>query len=609
MCGIAGYIGKDKVTVERIKYCLSLMNRRGPDYSDYYESYSNDGAYVCLLHSRLSIIDLDSRSNQPFMTDDSIIVFNGEIYNYLELKARLSKPTEGWRTKGDTEILAQLLNSKGAEGLNDCEGMWALACYNESDNTLLLSRDRFGEKPLYIWKMDNGGMYFGSEIKFITALNGCKPKIDINKLLGFLVYGFRTVHKTNDTFFQNITMLPQASVLSIGPEGEQLTRYWRPAFKPEADMTYEEAVHGARERLIRSVELRLRSDVPLAFCMSGGVDSNGIISIAKKILNYNVHGFTFVTNDNRYDEKDLIQDSISTLGINHTLIKGETGGFLSKLRKLVRYHDAPLSTVTWYANWMLMEGISKQKFKIAVNGIAADELFSGYYDHHLAYLYEMSDNPEKFKHAMENWSSVILPEVRNPYLRNPKLFIKDPAFRKHHYLNADRFESFVKRPVPKNILEKNFTKDLLRNRMLNELFFENVPVYMHEEDLNAMYFSIENRTPYLDKNLFEFCYTIPTKHLIKSGKAKSVLRDCLKGIANYNVVNCAKKIGFNASVLSFLNTSDPEVMEYVLDDSPICEFVHKDAVKRLCEKDSLSNSESKFLFSFLNCKMFMEEFL
>src|SRR5207253_2103651 len=185
---------------------------------------------------------------------------------------------------------------------------------------------------------------------------------------------------------------------------ESRRSYWRPVFRPEPAMPYDEAVAGTRRRLIRALEVRLRADVPLAFCMSGGIDSNALISIAKKVFGYNVHGFTIANSDARYEEQDMVEHAVKELGIRHTSIPADTDGFLSRLRLLVRQHDAPVATITYYAHWLLMESIARQGYRISVSGTGADELFTGYYDHHLAYLYEVRGDPELHVTSRQNWA-------------------------------------------------------------------------------------------------------------------------------------------------------------------------------------------------------------
>jgi len=361
--------------------------------------------------------------------------------------------------------------------------------------------------------------------------------------------------------------------------------------------------------LIRSVEYRLRADVPLAFCMSGGVDSNSLISIAKSVFDYDVHGFTILNTDGRYEEQGMVEQSVKELGIRHTSIPVDTRNFLPKLRSLVRHHDAPLYTISYYAHWMLMESIHKHGYRISVSGTGADELFTGYYDHHLAYLYEVRNNDELYRLSLKSWQDYIQPLVRNPYLIDPEQFLQKPGFRDHIYLDAEKFAGFLKVKWHEPFRENEYSSSLLRNRMLNEMFHESVPVILHEDDLNAMFFSIENRSPFLDRDLFEFSYSIPTKYLIQDARTKSVLRDAISGFAPQAVIDNRRKVGFNAPIYSFLDIHDSDVQYELLADSPIFEHVQREKIKELIMKPGLPNSESKFLFNFLNSKMFLEEFL
>jgi len=608
MCGVAGYIGSRDITTDCIRTCLGFMHHRGPDNADYKKFLRPDGYNVYLLHTRLSIIDLDPRSNQPFNVNGKWIIFNGELYNFVEIRKCLEEKGTRFSTTSDTEVFLHKINAEGISGLEVCEGMWAFALYDEKEGSLHLGRDRFGEKPLYYFR-DDSGFYFGSEVKFIAALLGQKLGVNYDHLCRYLVNGYKALYKDDQTFFCGIHEVRPATVLSINPgDKDRSTTYWSPAYTPKTRMTYEEAVAGARERLIRSVELRLRSDVPLAFCMSGGVDSNALISIAKRVFHYDVHGFTIMNTDPRYDEREIVAASAKELGISHTSIPVNTKNFLANLRVLIRQHDAPVLTISYYAQWLLMESIAKKGYHVSISGTAADELFSGYYDHHLMYLREIQDDPAWYEHAKKDWERYIFPHVRNPYLQDVTLFFKNPEFRDHIFDDSQKFRRYLINDWSEPFIEENYTDSLLRNRMLNELFHESVPVILHEDDLNAMFFSIENRSPFLDRDLFEFCYTIPTKHLIRCGAAKAILRDAMRGIVPDVVLDQYKKIGFNASIFSFLDVKDPEVREELLRPSPIFNLVKREKIKELLEKEDLPNSESKFLFNFLNAKIFLEEF-
>jgi asparagine synthase (glutamine-hydrolysing) len=611
MCGIAGYIGRITIDQNKIEQTLELMNRRGPDHQDCFTSGFN-GVNVLLLHSRLSIIDLDERANQPFTMGTFTLVYNGELYNYLELREELEAYGYKFTTQSDTEVLLRLMLHYGWKGLDKCEGMWAFAMYEKVNGTLVLSRDRFGEKPLYIYQ-DATGLYFGSEIKFIFSLINRKPSVNYNHIYRYLVNGYKSLYKVEDSFFLGVRQLPAGSVLLRDRTGNQTeNRYWQSAFQPDESMTYQDAVEGAREALIRSVKLRLRADVPLAFCMSGGIDSNSLISIAKNVFNYDVHGFTIVNTDARYEEQDMVEHAVAEQGLRHTAIPVDTEQFLPRLRTLIRQHDAPIYTITYYAHWRLMSSVAEHGYRISISGTAADELFTGYYDHHNAYLYEIHQiyrNSSLYEESLEAWNQYIKPIVRNPFLQNPNAFIENPIMRDHIYLNADQFTQYLRQPWYEPFMEHNYCNNLLRNRMLNELFHEATPQILHEDDLNAMYFSIENRSPFLDKQLFEFCNTIPTRHLIQKGAAKAVLRDAMRGIVPDKILDNRRKVGFNAPIFSYLDIQDPEVRDYLLDDSLIFDYVKRDKIETLIGKPNLPNSESKFLFYFLCSKMFLEEFV
>lgn len=608
MCGIAGYIGPNQLNSDRIDACLPLMRRRGPDSADVFR-HELAGRYVYLLHSRLSIIDLADRANQPFRIGSKVLIYNGELYNYVELKQELINLGYEFTTDSDTEVLLQTIIHFGWPGLDQCEGMWAFALYDEQDGSLLLSRDRFAEKPLYLYH-DATGLYFGSEAKFLFALLGRTLDINYNHLYRYLVNGYKALYKVDETFFQDLRELPAASVLVVdGAGNEKRHRYWQPTPQQDPSMSYEEALAGAREQLINSVRLRLRADVPLAFCMSGGVDSNSLISIAKNVFDYDVHGFTIVNTDARYEEQDMVDYAVRELGIRHTAIPVDTSDFLPKLRTLIRQHDAPIYTITYYAHWLLMERIAEHGYRISISGTAADELFSGYYDHHLAYLYDIRHQSRLHEESVEAWMTHIKPIVRNPFLQNPNAFIENPALRDHIFLNAEQFAGYLHQPWAESFTETNYMDSLLRNRMLNELFHEAVPVILHEDDLNAMYYSIENRSPFLDRQLFDFCNRIPTRHLIQDGAAKAILRDSMRGIVPQKILDNRRKVGFNAPIFSFLNIHEPQVRDYLLDDSLIFEHVRRDKIESLINKPDLPNSESKFLFYFLCSKLFLEEFL
>jgi asparagine synthase (glutamine-hydrolysing) len=345
----------------------------------------------------------------------------------------------------------------------------------------------------------------------------------------------------------------------------------------------------------------------LAFCLSGGVDSASLASIAKKEFNYDVTTFSIIDPDYRYNEIDNIQATIDDLDCKHFFIHLNFENMLDRLENLVDYHDGPVSTISYLVHSLLSEEINKNGYRIAVSGTGADELFTGYYDHFNLHLYEMRNHPN-YKKFLNSWNKYTGKYIRNPYLKNPRLYFEDQTIRAHNHLNSDKFSRYLIDDFSIEIDESEYNNSLLRNRMLNELFHEGTRVILHEDDLNSMQYSIENRSPYLDVNLFDFSLSIPNEFLIINGYAKYVLREAVKGILNDKVRLDRKKKGFNASIESVLNFNDKKTIEYILDDGPVFDFVKKEKIEQLLKRGQFENSYKKFLFNFINTKIFLEKY-
>lgn len=608
MCGIAGYIGRSPLDEQTAGGCMDLMRRRGPDHTGWRQWRRSDGSWVAFLHSRLSIIDLDERSNQPFRHDGHWISYNGELYNYVELRAELERGGARFRTDSDTEVMLQGIAREGWAFLDRAEGMWAFSLYDGRTGSVNLCRDRFGEKPLYVHRADSG-IYFGSEIKFIHELLGRPLSVNRRHVCRFLVNGYKSLFKDDAQFFEDLRTVPRASYGEVAIDRDPtFSPYWSPVFEPDENMTRAHAVGAVRARMIDTVRLRLRSDVPLAFMLSGGIDSNVLAGIARREFDFDVHGFSIINSDSRYAETKLIMRSVEKLGIRHSTLVLEPRNRLADLKELVRYHDNPIYTITYFIQWLLMKQVAEEGYKITIGGAGADELLSGYYDHHLFYLADRHGS-SCFETSIAAWREHIAPLVRNPFLSDPYRFVREPGFRDHIFLNNDEFAGYLSSPFGEAFAEEDYAAVPLRNRMMNEMFHENVPVILHEDDLNTMYYSIENRSPYLDRRLFEVCGTIPTRHLIKDGYAKSVLRDAGRGFAPDCILDQRRKVGFNAPIRSVIDLEDKSVRDELLGDGPIFELVDRERIEIMFDKRELANSESKFLFNFVTARLFADMYM
>jgi len=361
------------------------------------------------------------------------------------------------------------------------------------------------------------------------------------------------------------------------------------------------------------LKIRLRSDVPIAFCLSGGIDSGTLVSVAAKKFNLNVNTFSILDSlDIRYNEKKNIDLVVKDVSSNHHEINinniQNNSINLNKLKKLIEYKSAPIPTITYFLHSYLLDSISKNNCKVAMSGTAADEVYSGYYDHHLQYLYDNKDNKD-FNLYKSNFEELVKPLIRNNNLKKFDLYIKNKKFRDHIYDNSKEFKTFLKKDVEAELdfEEKNFTSQLFKNRSMNELFHETTPVILNEDDTNSMYYSVENRSPFLDSNLVSLIYSIPTEKLIQNGYAKFILRESVKGYLHENVRLDREKKGFNASVTSIFDFSDKRFMDEILDDSSeIFKIFDINKIKEIFSKNISLNHYSKFVFSFINAKVFLD---
>ena len=609
MCGISGYISNRNLLADNdIQITLDLMKRRGPDSQDFYKK-NYQSKDVALLHSRLNIIDLNTQSNQPFYDEDFILVFNGEIYNYIELRNDLKNKNYTFRTNSDTEVLLKAFQEYGNKCVDYFIGMWAFAIWDLKKKKLFLSRDPFGEKPLY-YSLNNNGFFFGSEIKFIKSL--CRKNYEINKdkIYDNIFSGYKSLNKDNDTFYKDIFAIESSTNVTIDLDLNILkNKYWKPAVNVNNNMNAGEAAEGTRHYLTNSLKLRMRADVPIAFCLSGGVDSGILASHAQKTFKKKISTFSIIDKDPRYNESDNIDCVVNDIVCesNHIHIENTKNNFFERLKNLTDYHDGPISTLSYYVHSYLSESIAKKNFKVAISGTGADEIFTGYYDHYLLH-FEAINKSKYLATNLDLWKKNVLPNIRNPHLKNPLLYINNPNNRDLVYEKNFNLLNYSISKKEKNFVEKKYTDELLRNRMLNELTDEVVPVILKHDDLNSMYYSIENRSPYLDRDLLKFALTIPPHLLISEGYQKKVLRDSAKGVLFDKVRLTKQKKGFNASINSVVDLKNKDVLDFLFDEnSQISEFIDVKKIKNEIELDTIPNHISKLIFTIISTKLFLGE--
>ena len=274
------------------------------------------------------------------------------------------------------------------------------------------------------------------------------------------------------------------------------------------------------------------------------------------------------------------------------------------MQKIISYYDAPIPTISYYIHNQLSQKIKNEGFSVVISGTGADEIFTGYYDHYFYWLYEMRFET-KFSKLLKDMSEGYGSNINNPLLKDPDIIIKNPDFRGHLYQSSDIFQKILKKKFDFSFNEQFYCKDVLRNRMLNELSDEIVPVILFSDDLNSMMYSLENRSPFLDKKLVEFMFSVETKLLIKNGLQKFLLREVSKKLLPPTVSNSKKKVGFNASIHSLIDIK--KNIDWLLAESRIFDIIDRKKFEQILKSDFTRNDYSKFLFSFISSKIFIDQ--
>lgn len=607
MCGIAGVVSKNYFVDPDEKKIKHLMQSRGPDKQDSFITNKN-GLSVNLYASRLKILDIDERSNQPFKFDELTLIYNGEIYNYLEIRKELEELGYIFKTKSDTEVLIQAYKKWGIDCIKKFDGMWSFCIYDQKKNKIILSRDFFGEKPLFVF-FDNNTLIFGSEIKYLFFFDKKLNNLNYDKIENFLLNGYKSLYKNNETFFKKISFVKPGEVLELELSNFELTKKKYFPFK-KIDISSDEKINTdhIKKIFIEDYKKRLRSDVPISFCLSGGLDSSTLVSIAKKEFNLRPYCFSIINKDKRYNESENINFLEKELNLDVHYIKIPKlsyEDFLNKCKDLIKYRSSPIATISYYIHSYISYNCAKKGFKVIFSGTGADEIFAGYYDHTLYHLNEIK-HEDNFKSELKNWNDFIGINIRNKKLI-PKNFINNPNFRDHIYNDKEETKIFrFKKKYP--FQEKIYDDNNLKNRMMNELFNEAVPVILYEDDMNSMMHSIENRSPFLTQNLVNLLNSLPSKKYIKNGYTKKILRDIAKEYLPDKIRLERKKVGFNSSILDVAEIKYEEFISSIKSNNYLKEIINFKDLEFLKNSKSLTNSESKLIFNIINVKILTEEF-
>jgi asparagine synthase (glutamine-hydrolysing) len=555
MCGIAGTAGDPPPDRALLSRMASTMQRRGPD---------GEGVWLDdvagFAFRRLAIIDLHERSSQPMHLGPLHLVFNGEIYNYRELRDELRGLGHAFGTEGDAEVLLHAWSQWGEGALDRFNGMFAFAVWDESERALTLAADPFGEKPLYYAEAGDR-LVFGSELKAILHDPAVPAAADEEALALFLTRG--SMPQIEASFFHGIRRLPAAHVLRWHAGTTTLRRYWTPS-RVEAPREYGEAVERVRELLRDSIRLRLRSDVPVGTSLSGGVDSSTVVALSAQLAGeHRRHAFTARFRGFERDEWEYATEVAERAGVvEHHSVEPTADELLGDLPQLVLDHEEPVSSLSVYAQWRVMEAAKQVGVTVLLDGQGGDELFAGY---PTAVGYALRSLP--LTAAVRE----LVGAPRTAALVAQALAIDhlpDPARTLYRRRTAS---VYVARSVAQESAPK--VRPLLRldglngsplgRELLAEAFDTSLPNLLRFADRSSMAHSREVRLPFLDRRIAELALSLPVSFLYAGGVTKRVLRDAARGLVPDAVLERRDKVAFEPPQKRWL--AEPGLRKLVAD--------------------------------------------
>jgi asparagine synthase (glutamine-hydrolysing) len=605
MCGILVGFGQDVVSPKytKLNNGLSKLDHRGPDNKSYFTEHK-----VYLGHTRLSIIDTGASANQPYRYGHLIMVYNGEVFNYLELRQILEERGYTFETHSDTEVIIKSFHCFGTDCFAQFNGMWALAIYDLEKKELIVSRDRFGQKPLFITRHQET-IYAASEPQALTEIVPVKP--NFAAIASFLKEADFNVG--GNTFFQDIFEFPVASYLRISSDGSMNTHaYWSyPDKIVQPDITTGE-FHSLLED---AVALRLRSDVDYSLLLSGGCDSTLIAGITRKLIGDRVSlsAFNYASRD-EYDESRFAQEVADKLNIDLFICEQEksTEAFIQTLKILVRHlgrgHGSPAIMSVNY----LYKVLSQQGFKVTLDGQGADELLAGYSHYHFHLLLELIGQKEGHQiiEAIKDLKRIGFRKVLPLSLR-----LSLPPFWKQLLRRVYGYEHFfsqksvlkLQEPLLKEVISVPKNQSPL-NKYLITQHISGLKNLLYYGDIVAMVNSVENRSPFMDYRLVDAVFSGSFRLKVENGRNKAVLKKHPVYIKFYDILE-REKIGF----ASYLSTSIKEKFIEDLQESSILDwpiFNKKALLLFLSNKKlALSKKYEPFLFRIYQIHLWTLEFL
>lgn len=526
MCGLSVIVSihNDCISQQKINLLNSKIKHRGPDGEGYF--FGNIFAFG---HRRLSIIDLSNNGDQPMSKEQHCIIYNGMIYNYLELQKELSLLGYTFTSKCDTEVILASYQQWGIDAFSKFNGMWAFIIYDPQSNTLVFSRDRFGIKPLYITCTDE---YFlaASEIKQFIDFPGFQPVLNKQVAYQFLKSGISNY--SGDTFFEGVQELRPGHFLiyDLTTHHQQIGQWYNLEKEiKHVNVSEEMAIQHVRHLFIDSVNIRSKADVKVASCLSGGHDSSSIVTIlhSQKIVPQDFVTFTSCYENKSYDEQEYSDAVSCATGFKSVKVFPSLNNLFKEgdIDKMIYQFDQPFGSASHYSEFSIFKEAKKYNIKVILDGQGADEYLCGYYQYFYAYLKELISK----RSFLKAWHNLKCKSLNT----NATVYSELVKFLKFSYYwpLKNKVKNYFGFRQPSWLLnrghsEKNNYNDLEGTTgeiSLRQFLYSSLGYQLHSQDRNSMLFSIESRLPFLDHRLVEYVMGMPSDYKIKDGYSKHVL--------------------------------------------------------------------------------------
>ena len=632
MCGIFGIISAKpyKVAQEFADKVSSLMHLRGPNATGFYGYHSKtqktflrsqvpyEGAWnVFFMHKRLSILDLDTHSNQPMQTSDGryVLVFNGEIYNYKTLRQTLKQQGVVFQTDCDTEVLLQYLIHGGIENLQKLEGMFSFAFFDRVENKCILARDPYGIKPLYVFEATDF-FAFSSRIDCLLELPECRREANIKQCINYLVLG--NIGYDPATVLKDVVRCKPGHVTTLQIRDNHLScethEYFRWEHSESAEhLDFSTCVQTVRRLLEESVEKHLASDVPVCCNLSGGIDSSAVTSIASQ-YHPNLTAFTYQADDPKIDESGYAECVAKHCGIRLIRVKIRPTDLEKDFDRYILQQEELFSSASNYASYKVFEEQKKQGFTISLNGQGGDEVFTGY----LSYL------PSAFGEAFisRQWRRFFglfktsADKIQLVGFWVDRMFERLPTFQIiiRRLAQGKIVRSFEPHVLKEHLLLYPSKTYSLRKAIDQKLKITSIPHLLRSDDKNAMAFSIENRVPFLWDPLVQFAHTLPGEYLISNdGWQKFILRKAIEDLVPKEIAWRRDKIGYAPTESRWLLANAPFVTHIlnskVLDKLPgVRAEIVQAHWKKIADRNRTDGWRSDIIWRYISLIRWMELF-